>query len=71
MRMMPNKHKVLRLLSDGKGYSVLGIMKALFITDPRSTIRDLRKEGYNITDIWCKTDDGKRYKRYYYRPMNF
>lgn len=40
---------------------------ALKISDPRSTIRDLRNSGISVGDVWCKTADGKRYKRYFIR----
>lgn len=58
--------RVLNLLSDGKHYSVIEIANTLFIGDPRSLIRDLRKDGIVVKDEWITTRDGKgRYKRYW------
>lgn len=47
--------------------STIELMRALNVTDPRSTIRNLRKAGIAIGDVWCTTPDGVRYKRYFVR----
>lgn len=54
------------LVSAGKS-STLELAQALNLTDPRSTIRDLRKAGIAVGDVWCTTTDGVRYKRYFVR----
>lgn len=56
--------KVYNLLCSGK-HSVIGIMQHLHIGDPRSTIRDLRKQGFKVCDEWRETVDGGRYKLYW------
>ena len=56
--------KVYNLLCSGK-HSVIGIMQRLNIGDPRSTIRDLRKQGFKVCDEWRETVDGGRFKMYW------
>lgn len=55
---------LMSLLSDGHAYSVTEIANALYIGDPRSSIRNLRNKGVNICDYWAQSQEG-RYKRYY------
>lgn len=43
------------------------IAEALHQCDPRAHIRSLRKRGIAVGDMWCKTRDGIRYKRYFIR----
>ena len=63
--MTERQRRVMCLLSDGQKHSVIGIMQSLNIADPRSTIRDLRKLGYNVRDEWRDTIEGNRFKMYW------
>lgn len=43
-----------------------GVLRYAFpISDPRKTISNLRRLGYNITDEWETNAMGKGYKRYW------
>lgn len=55
------------LLSALVPQSVADISVALHQCDPRAHIRSLRKRGVAVGDIWCKTREGIRYKRYFIR----
>lgn len=55
------------LLSKAKPCSNVDIMQALYLSDPRGHIAQLRRKGYPIGDVWCKSSDGNRYKRYFLR----
>lgn len=55
------------LLRAKRPVSVVDIIRALGQTDPRGHISSLRRRGYPIGDIWCKSRDGRRYKRYFIR----
>ena len=59
--------RVLRLLADGRAYTIAEISTALKLSDPRSVIRNLRRKGYPIGDMWQKAVYGTRYKRYFLR----
>lgn len=59
--------RVLRMLSDGRAYTIAEISTALKLSDPRSVIRNLRHKGYPIGDMWQKAVYGTRYKRYFLR----
>ena len=61
------KRVLLFLHSQHRPCSVADIVRALGHSDPRGHIRDLRDRGYPIADIWCKSADGVRYKRYFIR----
>lgn len=61
------KRVLLFLLSQPRPCSVADIVRALGQSDPRGHIRDLRDRGYPIADVWCKSADGVRYKRYFIR----
>ncbi len=60
-----NQRRILELLQRGGTWSVADITLATHFSDPRSTIRELRHKGHNISDIWCKASTGGRYKRYF------
>ena len=60
-------YRVFVALRDEGVRSTLELMHALRIADPRSSIRDLRKMGIAVGDVWCQTPDGTRYKRYFIR----
>lgn len=53
------------LLSNGGVYSVVDIIHALPIGDPRSEIRNLRDKGVNVSDVWAQSAHGQRYKLYF------
>ena len=53
------------LLSSGSRYSVIDIALRLHIGDPRSVIRDFRKMGINVSDVWVNGLKGSRYKLYW------
>lgn len=46
------------------------ISAALRLSDPRSSIRDLRAKGVPIADVWCDSEHGGRFKRYFIRQDN-
>ena len=65
---LPRQQKriLLYLAKAKEPQSVADIIRALGQTDPRGHISRLRKRGYPIADIRCKSEDGI-YKRYYLR----
>lgn len=65
--LSPYQYRVFSHLNGGGACSTMELSHALKISDPRSTIRDLRNSGISVGDVWCKTADGKRYKRYFIR----
>lgn len=64
------ERQVYSLLSDGVPRSVADISRDLKISDPRGIIRDLRKRGFCISDIWIKNEFGNRFKRYFIKYRN-
>lgn len=52
------------LLSDGLKHTAMEISFRLRISDPRSTIRDIRNLGINVQDEWV-SQNGTRFKRYW------
>ena len=64
--MMGNNKQlpVSEYLRSGKR-SVIDIMQALHVGDPRSVIRHLRKKGYDVRDEWRSTVTGSKYKIYW------
>lgn len=59
--------RVLSMLSDGRAYTIAEISTALKLSDPRGIIRNLRRKGYPIGDMWQKAVYGTRYKKYFLR----
>lgn len=59
--------RVLRLLLKGDKLSGGEIARALGMSDPRGHIRDLRRKGYPISDMWVTTQYGTRYKLFFIR----
>lgn len=55
------------LLKAQKPQSVADIAKAIGVGDARGHIAVLRRKGYAIGDIWCKSVHRGRYKRYFVR----
>lgn len=64
------ERRVYSLLSDGVPRSVADISRDLKLSDPRGIIRDLRKRGYCIYDVWVKSEFGNRFKRYFIKYRN-
>lgn len=62
-----HQRRVYNLLLRGGRYSAADISIALHLSDPRSTIRDLRDKGIPIADEWCRAEHGGRFKRYFIR----
>lgn len=60
-----SEQRVLNFLSRGGRYSVADISAALHMSDPRSSIRNLRRRGVPILDEWYPSAHGSRYKKYF------
>ena len=58
---------LIHLLRSTRPQSVTDIVRALGQSDPRGHISSLRRRGYPIGDVWCKSNDGVRFKRYFVR----
>ena len=63
--MNKKQAQLYNLLSSGSRYSVIDIAVRLHIGDPRSVIRDLRKMGIVVSDVWVEGKEGSRYKLYW------
>ncbi|MBR3703066.1 MAG: hypothetical protein IKM12_05920 [Alistipes sp.] len=61
------KRLLLYLSNQTQPRSVVEMMQALFMSDPRGHICRLRKRGFSIGDEWHTTSEGNRYKRYFIR----
>lgn len=59
------KQRVIETLADGAKHNVAQLTILCHTSDPRSLVRDLRREGYNIKDEWVKSSTGARYKNYW------
>lgn len=57
------KERILDYLKINKTITSLECVYNLKIVDLQHSIMELRKEGYNITDTWVKSDNAM-YKRY-------
>ncbi len=57
--------RLFELFNNGGKYSVVDIMMRLWIGDPRSVIRYLRKSGVEVLDEWRTAPSGNRYKVYW------
>ncbi|WP_289300091.1 helix-turn-helix domain-containing protein [Xylanibacter muris] len=51
--------RVYNILARGGRHSVVDISIVLYLADPRSTIRDLRKKGIPILDEWHPNANGR------------
>lgn len=60
-----HQQRVYDLLSSGGMFSVVDISMRLRLSDPRSIIRNLRRSGISVGDVWVNTAYGSRYKRYF------
>lgn len=56
--------RTIQLLADGTKHTAMEISFRLRISDPRSTIRDIRNLGINVQDEWVN-ENGSRFKRYW------
>ena len=63
--MSSQQMRLLHFLMGGGRYSVADIMNALYIGDPRSSIRDLRNRGIQVKDEWVPSVNGGKYKRFW------
>lgn len=52
------------LLSDGHKHTAMEVSFKCHISDPRSTIRDIRERGIDIKDEWVE-ENGSRFKHYW------
>lgn len=68
-KMLPLQQRRLLayLYSSTHPQSVADISVALHQSDPRGHIAYLRRKGFPIGDVWCKSPYGSRYKRYFIR----
>ena len=57
--------RLFELFNNGGKYSVVDIMMRLWIGDPRSVIRYLRKSGVEVLDEWRTAPSGNRDKVYW------
>ena len=60
---LTQKERVLKYLQDFKSITSLECVYRLNIVDLQHAIMELRKDGYNITDTWEKSETAV-YKRY-------
>ncbi len=60
---LTQKERVLKYLQDFKTITSLECVYRLNIVDLQHAIMELRKDGYNITDTWEKSETAV-YKRY-------
>ena len=58
------QEQALLLIADGQKHTSMDISFRCRISDPRSTIRDIRKLGSEVKDEWVEID-GTRFKRYW------
>lgn len=65
-----HQRRVYNFLLQGGCHSVADISAALRLSDPRSSIRDLRAKGVPIADVWCDGEHGGRFKRYFIQQDN-
>ena len=65
-----HQRRVYNFLLQGGCHSVADISAALRLSEPRSSIRDLRAKGVPIADVWCDSEHGGRFKRYFIQQDN-
>ena len=58
------RYRVIALLSDGRKHTVMEIAFTCRVVDPRSIIRNIRKDGIEVKDEWVDGDE-TRFKRYW------
>lgn len=68
--LTPRQAALCALLSGGGAFSVVDIIRALPIGDPRSEIRNLRNIGVNVQDVWATGYSGTRFKLYFIRKRD-
>ena len=64
MEKISQKDKVLQYILRNGSITSLECAIYLRIMDLQGVVRDLKKAGYNITDVWEKSDNAT-YKRYF------
>lgn len=62
------QQRVLELLQSGGHFSVIDIAVKAHVVDPRSVIRNLRKQGITVYDEWVNTETSS-YKRFWIEPL--
>lgn len=65
--MKDKQARVLELLQGGSRWTVIDIAIKAKIGDPRSVIRNIRKQGVIVSDEWVNGKDAP-YKRYWIDP---
>jgi hypothetical protein len=69
MTMFSEKHNqgkaILEHIRKNGSITSLTAVLELHILDCRKRISELRRDGHQIIDQWEKSQNGKRYKRYY------
>lgn len=72
MKLSPNEKRIYDLLSGGRVYTCLGIMRALMISDPRGHMAGMRRKGVQIVSEWRRAGHGKtatRFKIYHIKQQ--
>lgn len=64
MEKLTQKEKVLQYIMRNGSITSLECAVYLRIMDLQGVVRDLKKAGYNVTDVWEKSDNAT-YKRYF------
>lgn len=63
------ERRILRLLLRGGKWSVVELVKAADVADPRSQIRRMRGRGVNVLDEWRTCGgEGARHKVFFINP---
>lgn len=65
--MTPKQTKVYKLLTSGSRYTVVDIALKAHVGDPRSVIRNLRKQGVIVSDEWIHNPTSS-FKRFWIDP---
>lgn len=56
---------LLALRTATRPLSCIEITNIAGVSDPRGHISSLRRKGHPISDLWDKSQEGNRYKRYF------
>lgn len=65
MEKKTQKERVLEYIQRNGSITSLECSINLRITDLQGTIRDLKKQGYNIQDKWITPEESNKYKIYW------
>ena len=63
--LTPRQSRLISFLKNGGRHSALDISFTLHIGDARSEIRNLRKMGIVVSDMWVNAPSGSRYKLFW------